>query len=225
MKQNLITLGKRLREARLRLGLSQVDIARRIGKSKQLISAWEAGRAEILSTTLADFARISSADANWLLLGIQNRNSDMADVVSLPVGAPVPLLCADEAIKLARGKLELARTERRIYSCYSHAGDAFALAITDDSMAPELSNGDVVIIAPGHAIAPGDIAAVVVRETEERLDTPMLVVRRVHYRSVAMGAAPFDLVPAAVGWPVVSIRKTAHAMVLGRVDAVFRKTD
>ncbi len=223
MKSSLITLGKRLREARLRVELSQVDIARRIGKSKQLVSAWEAGRAEILSTTLAEFVRTASADANWLLLGIQNRNSGASEL-SLPTGAPVPLLSADEARKLARGEFELASTERRIYSCFSHTRDAFALAITDDSMAPELLKGDVVVFEPGYAIAPGDVAAVMVRETDTRLDKPMLVVRRVYYRSVAIDAAPFELVPTAVGWPSVSVRKAAHAVMLGRVDAVFRRT-
>ncbi len=221
MTSKLITLGKRLREARLQAGLSQSDVARRIGKSKQLASAWEAGRAEMTSTTLGEFARIVSADTNWLLLGMQSGNC-RSDTPRLPAGMPVPLLTASEAIKFARGKLQLSEVETSVYSCFPFSGDMFALAPPDMGMDGDLTPCDLVVVEHSRDVQPGAMAAVVVRQTETRLDRPLLVVRRVHYRSADLGAAPFDLVPSATGWPTLKVRTPAHAIILGPVSAVFR---
>jgi len=51
MKPNLVAIGARLREARQLRGMSQPEMARLMGKSKQLVSAWEQGRSEILVST------------------------------------------------------------------------------------------------------------------------------------------------------------------------------
>lgn len=106
--------------ARLRARLSQVDVAKRIGKSKQLASAWEAGRAEMTATTLGDFARIVSADANWLLLGMQNGSNGVA-LSTLPQGNAIPLLSEAETVKYARGKLELSAAPNQIYAACQRA--------------------------------------------------------------------------------------------------------
>lgn len=222
MKSKLIVLGKRLREARLRANFSQVDVARRIGKSKQLASAWESGRAEMTATTLGDFARIVSSDATWLLLGEQSGTNGGAPP-TLPQGNALPLLSEPEAIKHARGKLEFDAAPTRIYSSFTTGPRAFALSVTDTAMAPKLATGDVVVIDPDRAISPGAIIAAVVREADTELDAPMLVVRQVHFRSPVLGAPPFDLVPLSPPWPTLTIRKRGHAVVLGSLSMIFRR--
>lgn len=47
----------RLREHRERLGLTQEEIAERLGKSVSMVSRWEAGRSNIPSERLSDLAR------------------------------------------------------------------------------------------------------------------------------------------------------------------------
>lgn len=222
MKSKLLTLGKRLREARLRAGLSQVDIAKRIGKSKQLASAWEAGRAEMTATTLGDFARITSTDANWLLLGTQNGKTSI-DVPSLPQGCSLPFLSHDEAIKVARGKLELGAAPNRIYCSFQAGPQAFALLVSDDAMAPSLTCDDVIVVDPDQPVRPGAIVAAVVKEAGVPLVRPILVVRHMHYRSPVPSATPFELVPSAPAWPIFTIRKGGHAVVLGPVAVVIMR--
>lgn len=101
MGSKLLELSKRTRDARLRAGLSQVSVANRIGKSKQLVSAWEAGRAEMIATTLGGFARIVPTDANWLLHGVQHAKGGI-DAPLLPQRCALPLLSDPETIKHAR---------------------------------------------------------------------------------------------------------------------------
>lgn len=223
MKSKLVVLGKRIREARLRAKLSQVDVAKRIGKSKQLASAWEAGRAEMTATTLGDFARIVSADANWLLLGMQN-GSNGAAPTTLPQGNAMPLLSEAETVKYARGKLELSAAPNQIYSSFQTGPCAFALTVTDMAMAPSFTPGDVVVIDPDTAITPGTIVAAVVKEVDVELEVPMLVLRHIHFRSPILGTPPFELVPASPAWPSLLIRRRGHAHLLGAVAMDFRRT-
>lgn len=59
--------GLRLRAARLNTGLSQAETARRIGRSKQLVSAWEAGRCAILARDLLRVAAVLGCSSDELL--------------------------------------------------------------------------------------------------------------------------------------------------------------
>lgn len=59
--------GLRLRAARLNTGLSQSELARRIGRSKQLASAWEAGRSAILARDLLRVAAVLGCSSDELL--------------------------------------------------------------------------------------------------------------------------------------------------------------
>lgn len=221
MKPNIIQLGARLRQARLQAGLSQAQLARRLGKSKQLASAWEAGRAEILVSTLADFAAAVDVDANWLLRGIQLRTGD-GNVARPPQGSAVSLLTSEQAIWNASGKLDLASFANRVYTPFVSSSQAFALEASDASMSPELRRGDIVIVDPDQPVAPGALVAAVVKKADVALAEPTVVIRRVHFKSAAMAGAPLDLIPTAVGWPRLSIRKSHHVALLGTVAAVLR---
>lgn len=222
MRENLNALCKRLREARQRSGLSQVDVAKRIGKSKQLVSAWEAGRSEMTATTLGKFARIVSADPGWLLHGVRHINRG-PDGASLPQGCVLPLLIDSEVMKHARGKLDLDTVPRRIYCSFASGSGAFALEIGDDAMAPKLSRGDLVVVEPERTAPPGAIVAAVVKEAAVALERPLLVVRHIHYRSPVLGAAPFELVPSASAWPSLVIAKGGHVGLLGPVSMIAKR--
>lgn len=221
MKARLIEFGMRVREARLSASLSQPELARRLGKSKQLVSAWEKGRAEMLTMTLADLASATGADINWLLRGGVNPNVSGVKKPP-PRGSVVPLLTAADAIKVARGKFSLDEAPTQIYTCVKAGARAFALEVADNSMRPDLVAGDIIVCAPDHRVAPGGIVAAVVKEADAALAEPVLVLRCVHFKSAAIGEAPFELVPLSPAWPVLSIRKLSHAVLLGPVITVCR---
>src|SRR5690554_6240436 len=61
--------GERLRLARTRAGISQQEIARRIGVSKQLVSHWETARSEITVFDAVKVASIVGVGIEWLLTG------------------------------------------------------------------------------------------------------------------------------------------------------------
>ncbi|MFM1816913.1 MAG: hypothetical protein RLZ98_3608, partial [Pseudomonadota bacterium] len=64
-----LAFAERLREAREQSSLKAVDIARRLGVSKQLVSHWEHGRSDVSTEHLADLAGLLGVDLTWLLTG------------------------------------------------------------------------------------------------------------------------------------------------------------
>lgn len=68
-KQLIQEMGRRLRRIRQSRNLSQTELAKRVYKSKQLISAYELGRAEMMATSLAAIAKVLECDLNWIVRG------------------------------------------------------------------------------------------------------------------------------------------------------------
>jgi len=66
-------LFKKIKEARLRAGFSQNELAGKLGVSNKTISAYELGRAIPPSTTIAKIATITSANLDSFFTDSQSR--------------------------------------------------------------------------------------------------------------------------------------------------------
>jgi predicted ATPase/DNA-binding CsgD family transcriptional regulator/DNA-binding XRE family transcriptional regulator len=71
-------VGERLKDLRRRLGLSQEQLARRLGVSFATVNRWESGRTQISARSLAALAELEAAAAD-------NDDADSADGSPLPV--------------------------------------------------------------------------------------------------------------------------------------------
>ena len=60
----------RLREARLKAGLTQVQVAKRLRKPQSFVSSLESGQRRIDVVELLDFARLYGVTLAWLLEGL-----------------------------------------------------------------------------------------------------------------------------------------------------------
>lgn len=70
-------IGLRLRQLRFRTNISQIEWARRVGKSKQAASAWETGRADLTATNLLKIAAVLRCDLQYFLTGKQFAESPL----------------------------------------------------------------------------------------------------------------------------------------------------
>lgn len=68
-RRSIQQMGMRLRAAREARYLSQSQLAARIYKSKQAVSAYECGRAELTATSLAAIATALNCNVNWIVRG------------------------------------------------------------------------------------------------------------------------------------------------------------
>ena len=78
MNDFLKSVGARLRTRRQRLNLTQISVARTANRSKQLVSAWENGRAEMTATALAKVSQALDVDPGWLLSGDNQFHDQLA---------------------------------------------------------------------------------------------------------------------------------------------------
>jgi transcriptional regulator with XRE-family HTH domain len=65
----LVEIGARLRQARIDRDVSQPELARLIGRSKQLVSAWENGHAEMTALSAIACSSVLQITTDWLLTG------------------------------------------------------------------------------------------------------------------------------------------------------------
>jgi len=106
----LISIGKSLQSIRKRRGLTQKELAEKIGMTRESVAAYEAGRSHLMDTTLADIASVLHISVDEIL-GLKRLNTEhsitsrrwakrMAIVDSLPESVKKHILrTLDDVIK------------------------------------------------------------------------------------------------------------------------------
>ncbi len=70
------TMGKRIREQRIRLGLTQDQLAKITHIPKPTLSSYENDRVDIKSSIIAELAEVLGTDPNYLILGEKEEDSN-----------------------------------------------------------------------------------------------------------------------------------------------------
>lgn len=213
-------IAARLRSARQNGEISQPELARALGMSKQLISAWERGEAQLYAHQAVACAKILGVELNWLLLGEPGREAPPTRVEPM-----VPLLSSAEAAEFAAGRLSLSSVRQHI----GHVGtgsdlpaSGFALVIDDRSMAPVLEQGDIVLVNPENAARQGDLVVAALGPGNETDGLGAAVVVRQIGFLVHLAAPPLVLAPVSPDWQIKRIGSIAEGRVLGVIVALIR---
>lgn len=215
-QSHMKTIGKRIREARLQRGHTQESLAKAVGKSKQLVSAWEAGRAEILASKLADTARALAADVNWILYG----HKGAASLVHMPEGTIISKLETDDIRALAKGRLVLSKVEKRFVIHGAVSSKAFAVVAPDEGLAPCIRRGDFVTIDPTVPIEPGMLGlAVVFADKGSSLPSAVILIREFWFKTLARDSH-FELVAKRAGYPNIEVENRKEAVIVGAVVGI-----
>ena len=154
-------LSVRIRQRREELGMSQEELAARMGyRSKSSITKIEKGINDIPQNKLEDFAAALETTTAWLL-GLE------AEAVSVPAGfEPLPRMTQVPLVgSIACGTPITAEQniERYIGVPADWHAD-FALTCHGDSMSPTIRDGDIVCIRLQPEVEQGEIAAVRIGE-------------------------------------------------------------
>lgn len=170
-------LALRVRARREQLGLSQSEVARRLGKRQQTVNALEAGAVE-RPGYLIDLARVLEVTPDWLLYG-DGPAPDAApapkkaappttpiNLSALPYDLPVYLLRSISPS--SSGKIEgYAMQEDAVEFCRRPPGlggarNAYA-TYAPSSALTKLDEGDVLLVAPERPARPGDTVLLTVQ--------------------------------------------------------------
>jgi transcriptional regulator with XRE-family HTH domain len=147
------SVGKRIREARKKVRLSQEAVAKRLGLVKQSVSHWENDRNRPLTAEIVRLAEILETTAEYLLTG-RHPGGDTG-----PGRGPtmVPYANRDELLALARGDLKLEQIENKRFTHLRDANkDIIAFDALDASMEPNIPANAVVYVRHGLEPRPGE---------------------------------------------------------------------
>lgn len=143
-----------LKYFRSREGLSQSDLAKKLGVSTSTISMYEVGKREPDFETEEKIADFFNTDLN-ILRGRDAERICSPGAVIIPVlgrvAAGIPLTAAEYIID----------TEE-ISQAMAADGEYFGLQVKGDSMEPKISNGDVVIVRKQSDADDGDLVIALV---------------------------------------------------------------
>ncbi|MDY6038276.1 MAG: XRE family transcriptional regulator [Eubacterium sp.] len=159
-----MSIGERIKEKRLSLGLTQEDLAKRMGyKSKSTINKIELGINDIPQSKVSEFADALCTSTSFLM-GLEKDKNEQRKVntVRIPVLGMVHAGYPTDAIE------DILDWEE-ITSDMASRGEIMALQIKGDCMEPKFSEGDVVIVLCQSHVETGDIAIIMVNHDEAEM--------------------------------------------------------
>ena len=151
-----VRTSRRILQRRLELGLSQEELAQRMGyRSKSSITKLEKGVNDIPQSKVEEFAAALETTPAWLM-GLDNTAFVPPGFEPLPEMVRVPLVGS-----IACGSPITAEQNIECYIGVPAAWHAdFALTCHGSSMAPTICDGDIVCIRCQPEVEQGEIAAV-----------------------------------------------------------------
>lgn len=178
-EENLTSVGVRVRHYRERLGMSQDELAGRVGAAQQTIQSLESGKIR-KSTFLPLIAKELGIDIDALLFGNEHsrivnaaRPLSMASARRVPLFSPrdcelVQAYLKDQSVQSSTGKwvamdysLPFAESGPRLF--------ALKLELSDEAFQPEFRPGDQLVVDPDAPLQPSD-PVIVFRPGAERLN-------------------------------------------------------
>lgn len=152
-------IGYRIKSKREEIGLTQLELAKRIGYSnKSTIAKIEKGENDIPQRRISDFARALDTTEAYLLgfdINIDKPVTIESDTVAIPVlgevAAGIPIYASENIIGYEDIPRKVAEND-----------EYFALKIKGDSMSPRICEGDVVIVKRQSTADSGDIVIAII---------------------------------------------------------------
>jgi SOS-response transcriptional repressor LexA len=161
-----MNIGERIKLSRSRLKMTQQQLGDKIGANKASISQWENGVYTPDAKNLSELAKALSVSVFWLMDGKGDPSGQNMEI-ALPDTHRIPVISYVQAgvwtepneIRECDGNMLYISTDLDL-------GDrAFAIVIRGNSMEPEFTEGDLVLIDPDEPLHPGDF--VVAKNGEE----------------------------------------------------------
>lgn len=162
------SVGERIRRLRKSLGLTQVKLAQMLGIKAPSVVQWESDKTNLSGENLLNAAKLFGVTPDYILYGGEIEqsaapNMEMAqpDIHRIPVISYVQagVWTAPNEIRECDGNLAYITTDLEL------GERAFAIVIRGNSMEPEFTEGDLVLIDPDEPLHPGDF--VVAKNGEE----------------------------------------------------------
>lgn len=187
-----MNLSDRVKQRRLDLGMTQTELAEKVGTTQQGIVSIESGRTK-RPRNLLELSKALQTDPNWLMNGGSFQTLEEVSTKRVPLISYVQAgaLAHKNPIEAFDGSFEYVMTDMD-WSQFT-----FALRIEGDSMEPDFRQGDVIIVDPEIEPAPGEFVVAKNGDHEATFKK---------YRPTGMGlhgVYNFELTPLNPDYPVL----------------------
>ncbi|HRU84181.1 MAG: LexA family protein [Christensenellales bacterium] len=161
-------LSKKLKGLRIEKGLTQAELAAKLGVTQQAVAKWEAGRAFPEPKMILRIAELFSVSADFLLGGAAAQRVKIIGTVKAGYNA----LALEEDLGAAEAEVEDAERYR-------------FLVVKGDSMAPYIRKGDLALVRLQPELKNGDIGVFINGEGEA-------TVKQYFYENGRVSLVPFN---------------------------------
>ena len=142
-----MTVGKRIREARQRVKLSQDKLGEMLGVTGEAVSRWERGIDQPRMKRLRRIADLLNVTESWLVEGgISEKNASYeTDIIPRTFIKQFPLISWIEA---RQGGPDMSRVHSAMPLPVEAGENAFILEVPNDSMEPDFPKHSWIIVDP-----------------------------------------------------------------------------
>src|SRR5262245_8745415 len=213
-----IAVAERIRKARKEARLTQEQVAKALGLTKQSVSHWETARWLPAQADLGPLARLLGKTTDYLLTGIGPAPGSATQNVQIPI--LVPYASKGQLLEIARGHLDPKEVEGRWPSSIHDSDALIAFGAIDRGIESRIPADSVLTVRYRKLPEPGEIALVALLANNE------LLLRR--YRpgsSGKPGEVPFTLKPDNPDYGEArTISKKDRPVTIGTLAAVCIQT-
>lgn len=202
-----MSIGKRIKESREKIGLSQTELAEKIGVSKQNLYKYETGIiTNVPSDKIEAIAAVCKVSPSFIM-GWSDDSKPKRRYVSVPilayVAAGIPIEAVTDILDYEEIPDELAR-----------GGEYFGLRIKGDSMEPEIMNGDYIIVRKQEDAENGETVVVLIngnegtcKKIQKGQNSLVLVSNNREYAPMIYTREEVENLPVRIAGKVVEIRR------------------
>lgn len=181
-----MSIGERIKKARKRAGISQAELAKRVGRSQSAVAEWETEETSPLRNIVPKIAKELGVDVVWLEVGGVNDGGDEYEATPGSVTAPGAPASLEEVgpiyanVEDESGKAEQIIEKSEIVeqrpkpSRWANVKGIYGFYIVTDTLAPRINPGELVWVHPHRRPLPGQ-EAVFVRKDKKGKTAEVMV--------------------------------------------------
>ena len=150
-----------LKQCRKKQGVSQAELASRLGVTQQAVGKWESGKSSPDPSTVARIAELLNTTADYLL-GLYRPVSNVSAPEERFFGSYTEsLIPVIGTVKAGYGALAYEEDYGKEYACVKDPENYFFLVVKGDSMEPRISDGDLALVHRQNTLDNGDLGVLV----------------------------------------------------------------
>ena len=146
-----------LKQCRKKQGVSQAELASRLGVTQQAVGKWESGKSSPDPSTVARIAELLNTTADYLL-GLYRPVSNVSAPEERFFGSYTEsLIPVIGTVKAGYGALAFEEDYGQEYARVKDPANYFYLVVRGDSMEPRIQDGDLALVHKQDTLENGDL--------------------------------------------------------------------